>query len=289
MGFGLVLGAGGATGWVFHTGVLRTMEDEYGLDPADADVIVGTSAGSAVAAGLRAGLDAAEILAAITRPPTEDQRSAMLTAVKEAPKTVRPLSPRLARHALPGGKGLTLAVAGLLPPGWFPTSWLASLPGMAGFGETWPEGLWITAVRAEDGETVVFGRDRVDVPVHVAAQASSAVPGMFQPSVIDGEVFVDGGVTSSTHASLLAESGVGTVIVSAPMTKPSRRLFASHARRMLADEIEELRKAGIDTIVVRPTAEAMEAAKGFPRRNPGAAQAIVGHAAEATRLAFAAV
>ena len=75
MSFGLVLGAGGATGWVFHTGVLRALREERGIDPADAAVIVGTSAGSAIAASIRAGLDVDEIFRAVTRPPsTEDQR-----------------------------------------------------------------------------------------------------------------------------------------------------------------------------------------------------------------------
>ena len=33
MKYGLVLGAGGATAWVFHTGVVRTLQQEAGLDP----------------------------------------------------------------------------------------------------------------------------------------------------------------------------------------------------------------------------------------------------------------
>src|SRR5687767_9984972 len=49
---GLVLGAGGVVGEAFHHGVLRAM-DEVGIDAAAADVVVGTSAGSIVAASLR--------------------------------------------------------------------------------------------------------------------------------------------------------------------------------------------------------------------------------------------
>jgi NTE family protein len=286
MSFGLVLGAGGATGWVFHTGMLRALREERGFDPADAAVIVGTSAGSAVAASIRAGLDEDEIFQAVTRPPsTEDQRR-MRAELKAARKTIRPLSSGLARHALPGGKGATYALAGLLPPGWFPTGWLATFPGMEHLTD-WPNGLWIPAVRASDGELVVFGRDRRDVPVHVAAQASSAVPGMFRPQVIDGIPFVDGGVASSTHADLLVGSDIDTVFVSAPMSKPSRRLFARHARRRLMEEVETLRAAGIETVVVEASADLVDAARGFPRRNPQAAPLIVGHAVEATRLALA--
>lgn len=53
----LVLGAGGSVGHAFHVGVLSTLADELGWDARSADVIVGTSAGSVVGAGLRAGLD----------------------------------------------------------------------------------------------------------------------------------------------------------------------------------------------------------------------------------------
>ena len=286
MSNGLVLGAGGATAWVFHTGVLRTLQTEVGLDPASFAVIVGTSAGATVAAAVRAGLSPDEIFEATTRPPKREDQQAMLAELRAARKTLRPLSPGLARDVLPGGRGATMAVAGLLPPGWFPTRFLADFPGMDLF-EGWPEGLWVPAVRAFDGELVVFGKDRWDVPVPIAVEASSAVPGMFRPRVIDGVAYIDGGVVSSTHADLLVDAGVDRVFISAPMSKPSYGLFARNARYRLSAEAAVLQEAGIETVVVQPSVEAVRAARGFPRRNPGAAPNIVHHAAEATRLALA--
>lgn len=286
MSDGLVLGAGGATAWVFHTGVLRTLQTEVGLDPASFEVIVGTSAGATVAAAVRAGLSPDEIFEATTRPPKREDQQAMLAELRAARKTLRPLSPGLARDVLPGGRGATMAVAGLLPPGWFPTRFLADFPGMDLF-EGWPEGLWVPAVRASDGELVVFGKDRWDVPVPIAVEASSAVPGMFRPRVIDGLAYIDGGVVSSTHADLLVDAGVDRVFISAPMSKPSNGLFARNARYRLSAEAALLREAGIETVVVQPSVEAVRAARGFPRRNPGAAPNIVHHATEATRLALA--
>src|ERR687897_3414735 len=58
---GLVLGAGGGGGHAFHAGVLSALEQMTGGDPRAADVIVGTSAGSVVAAMLRAGFSAADV------------------------------------------------------------------------------------------------------------------------------------------------------------------------------------------------------------------------------------
>ena len=52
MSFAMVLGAGGTTGEAFHRGVVRAMQD-LGCDARTADVLVGTSAGSIVAASLR--------------------------------------------------------------------------------------------------------------------------------------------------------------------------------------------------------------------------------------------
>ena len=287
MRFGLVLGAGGAAGWVFHTGVLRAMADDYGLDPSAADLVVGTSAGSAVAAATRAGFDAAAILGAVTTPPSAEQRSKMMREVARAPKSLMPLSPGLARHVFPGGKGVTMALSGVLPPGWFPTLFLASFPGVGAF-EDWPEGLWIPAVRARDGSVVVFGRDRRDASVAAAVEASSAVPGLFQPRMIGSETFVDGGAASPTHASLLIGENVDLAIISAPMSKPTRWFLARHAREKLASEVDALERAGIPTVVIEPSSEAVAAARGFPRRNPGAAPLIVDHAVQAARTALAA-
>ena len=282
----LVLGAGGATAWVFHTAVLQTLHEERGFAPADADLIVGTSAGASLAATLRAGIALEDFYRMTTRPPSDDQRKAMLAELKAARKSLVPLSASMARHLLPGGDGVTLALAGLLPPGLFPTSWLAELPGIGAFAE-WPEGLWVPAVRIPAGDVIVFGRDRVDVPVHAAVEASSAVPGMFRPRAIGDELFVDGGVRSSTHADLVLDAGFDRVIISAPMSRPSGRLFARNARRSLAAEVDSLRSAGLETVVVEPSGEISEIARGYPRRRPEAASDIAQHAAEMARLAFA--
>ena len=43
---GLVLGAGGVLGGAWSVGALCALEEVCGFDPRDADVIIGTSAGS---------------------------------------------------------------------------------------------------------------------------------------------------------------------------------------------------------------------------------------------------
>src|SRR3954447_24058099 len=56
MRIGLVLGAGGVMGGAWLTGGLQALATETGWDPADADYIVGTSAGSMMSALLAGGV-----------------------------------------------------------------------------------------------------------------------------------------------------------------------------------------------------------------------------------------
>ena len=72
---GLVLGGGGIAGMAFHAGVLLALHHDLGWDARDADVIVGTSAGSIVGALLRAGVTPEDLAAwATDATPTQDGR-----------------------------------------------------------------------------------------------------------------------------------------------------------------------------------------------------------------------
>src|SRR4051795_4368833 len=137
MQVGLVLGAGGLAGEAFHRGVLRALSDA-GWDARHAEVLVGTSAGSIVAASLRASRGA----------PTGGAAPAGDPAARGVRGTlVGPLRSR------PGAR-----MSGWLPAGRMPTEILSE--GFRDrFGTTWPErDTWIVAVRRRDGRRVVFGR-----------------------------------------------------------------------------------------------------------------------------------
>lgn len=274
----LVLGAGGAYGWVFHAGVLHGIERATKTHPNDAELIIGTSAGSAIGAAIRAGIEPQGLAEVAARPPTEDDRARMRNELRDARKSLAPFAPRLVQHARNQDRAGMLGIAGLLPAGIFPTAWLARFPGMENHNE-WPNGLWIPAVSATTGDVVVFGRDRHDVDVHRAAQASSAVPGMFQPHVIDGIPYIDGGVVSPTHADLAAEIHPDLVIISSPMTRPGRRLTSGHARKRLAEELAAFEETSARVIAVEPDAETGRLADGFPRSSGSNASLIFESAA----------
>lgn len=285
MTVGIVLGAGGPLGWAYHLGVLEAIRDVVGHDPAHADRIVGTSAGGAIAASLLAGATTDDVLTAVTTPPSEEDIAHMRRAAAEFRKPwhrLRPLSPGLLLKL--GRRGGATTLVGLLPAGVFPTWGLRRFPihGLDG----WPEQLWMPSVRVDDGELVVFGRDRTDVEVADAIEATAAVPGMFQPKVIDGHRYVDGAVASATHADLVADERHGMVLISSPMTRPGGGLVRARARRQLDREVRRLEETGSQTIVVCPDDRVMTAAEGFPRGNPSAGPAIVAAARDQTVAAL---
>lgn len=286
MRVGLALGAGGPLGWAFHLGVLDGCR-AVGHDPSSVDRIVGTSAGAAVASSMLAGADTETVLSAVTTGPTPEERERF----QEAFATLRRRPWRLLKPVAPGAltkwrpeKGLR-PFLGLAPNGIFPTFSLRRFPGVVDL-DPWPASLWITSVDVDTGDVEVFGRDRFDVPVIDAMEASGAVPAMFEPKEIHGRRFIDGAVASSTHADLLAHDDCDVVLVSSPMTRPGNGLVRQRARRQLASEVRALERSGARVLVLEPDEELMEIAEGFPRSRPDAGLAIADKAARMVEQAF---
>ena len=59
----------------------------------------------------------------------------------------------------------------------------------------------MTVIDAADGSLRAIGAES-GVPIHHAVAASTCVPGLFPPVVIDGRRYVDGGMGTATHAEL---------------------------------------------------------------------------------------
>ncbi|MEM9200283.1 MAG: patatin-like phospholipase family protein [Actinomycetota bacterium] len=280
MTVGIALGAGGPLGWAFHLGVLDGIRTALGVEPADAQRVVGTSAGGAIAASLLSGADTETVLGSIAAPMTEADQAEMRAAMDRRGwrRFLRPLAPMTAVKRLPTAP-ITAAV-GLLPGGVFPTFPLRRFPVDADI--EWPETLWLPSVRMDTGDLVVFGRDRTDVDIRDALEATSAVPGMFRPKRIDGVAHVDGAVASATHADLMADDGHAIVVISSVMTRPGRGPIKLRARHQLRQEIAALERAGTRTVVIEPTPEVIELAKGWPRVGRERGPEIVALAAKQT-------
>ncbi len=185
--------------------------------------------------------------------------------------------------------------AGLLPEGTRNV-----MDGVAGIGalfDTWPaRPTWICAVRLDDGQRVVFGKDET-ARVDEAVSASCAIPGYFAPQVIDGQRYVDGGVWSAHNVDLMGGLGLDLVVVSAPMSTDTWHALGSGnvprapVRVQLEREVAKVRRAGTEVAVIAPDqrlrslmgSSTMDAS----RRGPVAlaAGALVRELAEAGRLA----
>ena len=223
----LVMGSGGIVGGAFHAGVLKALEDTWGIDARDVDLIVGTSAGAISGALVAAGLSPSDLFRRETRQPLSPHGERLLGAARaqRGPKRQAtaafgaPVAPHiwLLAAAMPGRVSPGTALASLLPEGKVPTSHVTDIVrGL--FGGTWPEGveLRVPVVELDDGQRVVFGADGPATPSQAVA-ASCAVPAVFEPVVIDGTSYIDAGVHSSDNLDVLRDESYDLVVVSSPM------------------------------------------------------------------------
>lgn len=213
-----MLAGGGLAGIAWETGVLAGIAD---VAPATAealltsDVLVGTSAGSAVAAQLGSGVgldalfdrqtdpstteinpgagidDITELfLTAMTQPGTKAQKLQRIGAVALAADTVAESVRReVIAHRLPS--------------------------------HDWPDrDLRITAIDTATGELVAFDRtsgvDLVD-----AVAASCAVPGVWPAVTIGKRHFMDGGVGSTVNLAVADDCDVLIALIPQGLSSPS--------------------------------------------------------------------
>jgi NTE family protein len=282
----LVLGAGGVLGAAWMTGALPAVQERLPCPAGEVDLVVGTSAGSVLAAALRCGISIEEMVA--------HQRGEAVgvlanSAINELTGGPWPLLPRL-RVGSPRLVLNTLLAPHRMHPGVGASAWVLRGRGnhrplhdmvhalhRHAHGHTapdaeppdWVDGgqTWIIAVDYDSGRRVMFGRagaPRARLPEAVVASCS--IPGWYQPAVIGGRRYVDGGVRSPTSLRALARAGVDEVFVLAPMAsvapgrtrKPherlERRLRALLTHALLRD-VRGLRSAGIAVTVLTPGPE----------------------------------
>lgn len=170
---GLALGGGAAKGFA-HVGVIAVLE-EAGIVP---DVVVGTSAGSLVAALYASGMNAEQL---------------RQTALRLEEVAIADWMLPLVNRGLFRGEALARyvndAVAGRLI-------------------EDMRIALGVVAVDLSNGQPILFRRGDTGT----AVRASSAVPAVFQPVRIGGRDYVDGGLVSPVPVQFARQMGAELVI-----------------------------------------------------------------------------
>ncbi|GAA1989499.1 patatin-like phospholipase family protein [Amycolatopsis minnesotensis] len=253
----LVLGGGGVAGIAWTTGLLAGLADR-GTDVTGADLLVGTSAGSAVAAQLGSGLPLGDLYARQTEPSLQAAEIAAeldLEAFAGAFGAIFETQPTYAevRRAI----GEFALAADTVPEADRRAAIASRLP-----SPEWPSRrILIVAVDAGTGEPRVFERGS-GVPLVDAVAASCAVPGIWPPVTIEGRRYVDGGMRSGENADYAA--GANRVLIVAPMGVES----PFPAEHPLPEVIDDLRSSGTSVAVVAPD-EASFAAMGTNPLDPG--------------------
>jgi NTE family protein len=320
---GLVLGAGGILGSAWMTGALAALAERLERPLAELDLVLGTSAGSVLAAALRCGLSVAELVDHhLDRAPPgerpEDGFPAVRTIEHETGDGLPPIplpvvgSPRLLAAAVapPFRVPPLVALAGLLPLGRARVRSLVRLVEnlQARLGATpdrWVPGapLWVVALDYDTGRRVVFGRPGgPPSSVADAVLASCAIPGWIAPQVIDARRYVDGALASTTSVGLLAEDSappLDELYVLAPMASHAydhpldpvaglERGFRRCWTLALDREVEAVRATGIRVTVLTP-GRADLVAMGGNLMDPYRRRVVLETSMETSQRALAAV
>jgi NTE family protein len=252
----LVLGGGGSTGNAWLIGVIAGLFDA-GLDVTEADLVVGTSAGSTAAAQI-AGATPTELLAAILAAAPQHRTGPVGSDGGRAP--IRPVAQHLERmnriiaaaenaadvRRRIGAGAIEMDAAS---DGSWQTQWRATVAARLPI-QRWPQRtLLITAVDAYNGEPVVFDRHSgVDLTDAVAASCSSG-----SAYRIGDNHYIDGGYRRNENADLAA--GYERVLVLAPFG--GKTLTPLDWGMHLAAQVDELRARGssVETIVPDSSSE----------------------------------
>jgi len=219
----LVLAGGGIAGIAWETGVLRGIADEspaLARQLVDSDVLVGTSAGSTVAAQLCSGVtlealyerQLADFSAEIDSGVDVEQITALFLAALREPADERVPRTRQLRKRIADVALATRTVAESVRRDVI----AQRLP-----SHDWPDReLRITAIECASGELVVFDRGS-GVGLLDAVAASCAVPGAWPPVSIAGRRYMDGGIGSTVNLPVADDCGVAVVLVPSGADAPS--------------------------------------------------------------------
>jgi NTE family protein len=284
----LVLGVGGIAGEAWMWGYLGGAQSAGGNDFRRAKQLIGTSAGSIVAARLAGGEDprrGEERIRWDGEAEPESRPGALRAAFDRASQislgAIAPLAAPALSVATPGGALARAAVLARVPAGRIELRDLRSR--VDAQGPRFDGQLNIVAVDRSSGRRVVFGTDGApEASVGDAVAASCAIPGYFAPVEIDGRQYVDGGVWSPTNLDV-ARAGSGDRVLCLVPTAAlasaravAMRGLAAGWRLATGVEAAAARRRGADVEIVGPDADSARAMGGdlmSPRRRAAALDA----------------
>lgn len=255
----VVLGGGGPVGVAWEMGIAAGLASA-GINLADADLVVGTSAGSITGAMLTGGDDPAQVAGEVEQMFTTglgstgaDQVSADALAEfmdltfgwAQVDDTDEARLAYLQKIGAFTNDATTIDEA----------AFVGALGTVLG-GRPWPAHFACTAVDTDTGEFQTWDASS-NVPLERAVASSCSVPGVYPPIPINGHRYMDGGAKSALNADLAA--GYDTaILVSCTVMELPPGIDDPRIGSFLAfqrAEVDRLRASGTHVEVIVPDLE----------------------------------
>ena len=235
---GLALAGGGPAGSIYEIGAVRALDEALdGIDDNNLPVYVGVSAGAFITSCLANGITTGQLCRAIIKPEPGEHPFVPETFLSPALRHFAQSGsrfPRLIMESLwdairnPSDLSLVESLTRLsraLPVGLFDNepirSYLAKIfsrPGRTDDFRKLRNRLILVATDLDSGRAIRFGEPGLDhVPISVAVQASTALPGLYPPVEINGRSYVDGVLLKTMHASVALDEGADLVLCVNPI------------------------------------------------------------------------
>jgi len=255
----LVLGGGGASGNAWLIGVIAGLFDA-GLDITDADLIIGTSAGSTAAAQITSVSKPTELFTKIlsytpVSPTSAEGSNSSGVSYRPAINHMETTSALISTARDAAEMRRKMGAWALATDGASDNSvqarWRATVAARLP-GQHWPQrSMLIPAVNAHTGEPVVFDRNSgVDLVDAIAASCA----GGFAYSIGDKQ-YIDGGYRADLNADLAA--GYKRVLIIPPLGDKTRKPLSWKLH--LAAQVDELRTGGSKVEVIFPDSNSQSA------------------------------
>ena len=264
-GIGLSLAGGGPAGAVYEIGALMALQEALdGVDLAALDCYVGVSAGALLCACLANGMSARLLVQIIHgdacgEEPFEPEiffAPNYLEFVKRGatlPRTIAQALWYFARRLKDRSALASLSRATrALPLGIFDNDPIRRhlvqtfrRHGRTDDFRSLRPKLVVVATDLDAARAVCFGdAGHEHVPISLAVQASTALPGAYAPVRVDGRDCVDGVLLKTLHASVALEHGVGLLLCVNPIVP-----FDLRAAEQGAPQADGLREHGLPSVL----------------------------------------
>lgn len=251
---GLACAGGVIEGAIYEVGALCALDEAIdGIDLHDLDMYVGVSSGALISGMLANGVSARELSRGVVSESGDDSLNLepevlFRLAVREYAGRLRRLPGTVLsslRYYLmnPGDLslvGLLSTFGSVVPTGLFTNAPLErflsqalSSGGRTNDFRTLRAKLFVVAMDLDSAEVTVFGEPgRDEVPISLAIQASTALPGLYTPVEVKGRNYIDGVARRTVHASVALNAGADLLFCINPIV-PIHVQLEGHANRLL--------------------------------------------------------